>query len=112
MSNYTLFLFEFEDSENCDKLNTYLKTLPEEVQACLIHTPVKDKSGERTDLAVDLCVELAPTLVATELTKDDPDDPDEEPYEQSIERCVGAKNIIKSLPEFLRTYTTISITAN
>ena len=112
MSQYTLYLFELENSEHCAQLNDYLKTLPLEVQTSLVHTSVNDATGARTELAEDLCVELAPTLVVTELCKDDPDDPDEEPYTQSLERCVGRKNIIQFLPEFLSVYTTTSIGAN
>ena len=112
MSQYTLYLFELENSEPCAQLNAYLETLPSEAQTSLVHTPVKDATGARTELAEDLCVELAPMLVATELWKDDPDDPDEEPYPQSLERCLGRENIIKFLPDFLSKYTTSSNTTD
>ena len=72
--------------------------------------PLKTASGQRTALAEELAVELSPTLVVTHetLVCDIDGDTDEEfcdQFEESVERIVGANNIIKGLQSTLDAYT-------
>jgi len=84
--------------------------LTEAEQAELDFVPMKTPTGERTALAEELSVELTPTLVVVHETVQceySPDDGYEfcDLNEESVERFVGANNIIEHLQATLDAYT-------
>jgi RAB protein geranylgeranyltransferase component A len=76
------------------------KTLAEAEQAELDFVPLKTPSGQRTALAEELAVELTPTLVVTHedilCSLDETGDEFCDFQQQSVERFVGANNIIQA----------------
>ena len=110
MKNYHCYVFTQDACPPCARLKEYVSTLTEAEQAELDFVPLKTASGQRTALAEELAVELSPTLVVTHetLVCDIDGDTDEEfcdQFEESVERIVGANNIINGLQSTLDAYT-------
>ena len=110
MKQYHIYVFSQDRCSPCDRLKDHIKTLTADEQAELDFVPLRTASGERTALAEELAVELTPTLVVTHETLicDIDRDTDEEfcdQAEESVERIVGANNIIKGLQATLDAYT-------
>ena len=110
MKTYELYVFTQESCAPCTRLKEHVKTLTEDEQAELHFVPLKTASGSRTALAEELSVELSPTLVVTHETVSCDFDPDMgyefcDLEEESVERFVGANNIIEHLQATLDAYT-------
>ena len=109
MKQYHLYVFTQEHCPPCTKLKDYVKTLTQEEQAELDFVPLKTPGSERTPLAKSFAVELSPTLVVVheEVACELDSDGDEycEYEEVTVERFVGANNIIEHLPATLDAYT-------
>ena len=110
MKNYHLYVFTQESCPPCIRLKDHVKSLTEDEQAELDFVPLKTASGERTALAEELAVELTPTLVVVhETVQCKVDYESEEEFcdleEESVERFVGANNIIEHLNATLDAYT-------
>ena len=110
MKNYHIYVFTQDACPPCARLKDHCKTLTDNEKAELDFVPLKTASGQRTALAEELAVELSPTLVVTHetLVCDIDGDTDEEfcdQFEESVERIVGANNIIKGLQSTLDAYT-------
>ena len=109
MKNYKLYVFTQDGCGPCDRLKDHVKTLTEDEAAELDFVPIKTASGSRTALAEELSVDLTPTLVvvheevACHLDADGDEDCDY--VEESVERFVGANNIIEHLQATLDAYT-------
>lgn len=109
MKHYHLYVFTQESCPPCIRLKDHVKSLTQAEQAELDFVPLKTASGHRTALAEELSVDLSPTLVVTnqaiqcELDSDGFEDCDFE--ETTVERFVGAKEIIKHLQATLDAYT-------
>ena len=91
----------YQESFLCHRLKKHCERLTEAEQAELDFVLLKTASGNCTALAEELNVELSPTLVVHETVHCDFDD--EAGYEfcdleeESVERYVGANNIIEHL---------------
>ena len=109
MKQYHLYVFTQDSCAPCTRLKNHTKTLTEAEQAELDFVPLKTASGQRTALAEELAVELTPTLVVTHETVSCEVANDDEEYcdleEESVERFIGAKNIIEHLSATLDAYT-------
>ena len=110
MKQYHLYVFSQDGCAPCSKLKNHVQTLSEAERAEVDFVPLRTASGARTALAEELNVELTPTLVVVHETvacNYSPEDDDEfcDFYEESVERFVGAKDIIKNLESTLRAYT-------
>ena len=109
MKQYHLYVFTQDSCPPCHRLKEYVSRLTEDEQAELDFVPLKTASGQRTALAEELAVELTPTLVVVhEHLQCELDDDGEEfcdGVEESVERFVGANNIIEHLPATLDAYT-------
>jgi hypothetical protein len=110
MKQYHLYVFTQDQCAPCTRLKDYVSGLTKDEQAELDFVPLKTASGERTALAEELSVELSPTLVVTHETISCDFDPDMgyefcDLEEESVERFVGANNIIEHLPATLDAYT-------
>lgn len=109
MKTYHLYVFTQESCPPCKRLKEHVKTLTQDEQAELDFVPLKTASGERTALAEEFAVELTPTLVVAheqvECTLDEEGFEDCEFEEESVERFVGANNIIEHLQATLDAYT-------
>ena len=109
MKTYELYVFTHEYCAPCTRLKDHVQTLTEAEQAELHFVPLRTASGQRTALAEELSVELTPTLVVVHeevaCQIDDDGDEDCDYVEQSVERFVGANNIIEHLPATLDAYT-------
>jgi thioredoxin-related protein len=109
MKQYHLYVFTQDSCAPCTRLKNHTKTLTEAEQAELDFVPLKTASGQRTALAEELAVELTPTLVVTHedilCSIDETGDEFCDFQEQSVERFVGANNIIKHLQTTLDAYT-------
>ena len=109
MKQYHLYVFTQDNCAPCTRLKDYVNTLTDAEQAELDFVPLKTPRGERTALAEELSVELSPTLVVTHETlscsvdKDGFEDCDLE--EETVERFIGANNIIEHLQATLDAYT-------
>ena len=109
MKQYHIYVFTQDECPPCHRLKKHVARLTEDEQAELDFVPLKTPSGERTALAEELSVELTPTLVVTyekvecQLDADGFEDCDLE--EESVERFVGANNIIEHLQATLDAYT-------
>ncbi len=109
MKQYHLYVFTQDTCPPCIRLKEHVKTLTPDEQAELDFVPLKTPSGQRTALATELSVDLTPTLVVTheavecQLHPDGFEDCDWE--EESVERFVGANNIIEHLQATLDAYT-------
>ena len=110
MKQYHLYVFSQDECPPCNRLKEHVKTLSEGEQAELDFVPLKTPSGVRTALAEELSVELSPTLVVVHETVSC--DYDEmmgyefcDLEEETVERFVGANNIIEHLQATLDAYT-------
>ena len=109
MKNYHLYVFTQDGCPPCARLKDHVKTLSTDEQAELDFVPLK-LDGQRTALAEELSVELSPTLVVVHETVScdySPEDGYEfcDLEEESVERFVGANNIIEHLQATLDAYT-------
>ena len=109
MKQYHIYVFTQDQCAPCTRLKDHVKSLTEAEQAELDFVPLKTASGQRTALAEELSVELTPTLVVTHETVSCEIASDDEEYcdleEESVERFVGANNIIEHLNATLDAYT-------
>ena len=110
MKQYHIYVFTQDACPPCARLKKHCETLTESEVAELDFVPLKTASGQRTALAEELAVELTPTLVVTHetLVCDIDADTEEEfcdQFEESVERIVGANNIISGLQSTLDAYT-------
>ena len=110
MKHYHLYVFTQESCPPCTRLKEHIKNLTEAEKAELDFVPLKTPTGQRTALAEELAVDLTPTLVDTHTsTVCDIDAASDEEFceqdETSVERFVGAKNIIEHLQATLDAYT-------
>jgi hypothetical protein len=109
MKNYKLYVFTQDGCAPCDRLKDHVKTLTENEAAELDFVPLKAPSGGPTALAEELSVELSPTLVVVHeevsCRLDVDGDEDCDYREESVERFVGANNIIEHLQATLDAYT-------
>ena len=111
MKQYHIYVFTQEACPPCHRLKNHVeRKLTEEERAELDFVPLKTPSGERTALAEELSVELSPTLVVVHETVSCDYDPEEgyefcDLEEESVERFVGANNIIEHLDATLDAYT-------
>jgi len=110
MKQYHIYVFTQDACPPCAKLKTYVESLDEAEKAELDFVPMKTATGERTALAEELNVELTPTLVVVHETVSC--DYDElmgyefcDLEEESVERFIGAANIIEHLDATLDAYT-------
>ena len=110
MKQYHIYVFSQDGCAPCKRLKDHVNTLTEAEQAELDFVPLKTPSGERTALAEELAVELSPTLVVVHETVHC-DFSEEDGYEfcdleeESVERFIGANNIIEHLAATLDAYT-------
>ena len=118
MKTYQLYVFTQPNCKPCQKLKTFVETLPANDQAELTFVPMRVKEDsncmycipERTALATELDVEQTPTLVVVheeQHCKFEPDDGYEfcDNKEIEVERFVGANNIIEHLDATIDAYT-------
>ena len=110
MKRYHLYVFTQDTCPPCHRLKKHVEhKLTDAEQAELDFVPLKTPSGERTALAEEFSVELSPTLVVAyekvECTVDDDGFEDCDLEEESVERFVGANNIIEHLSATLDAYT-------
>ena len=109
MKQYHLYVFTQESCPPCERLKNYVNTLTEDERSELDFVPLKTATGQRTALAEELSVELTPTLVVTheDLLCSIDEDGDEfcDQHEQSVERFVGANDIIEHLGATIDAYT-------
>ena len=110
MKQYHLYVFSQDSCAPCARLKDHVQTLTSNEQAELDFVPLKTPSGQRTALAEELAVELTPTLVVVHETVACDVDPETEyefcaHEEESVERFVGANNIIEHLQATLDAYT-------
>ena len=110
MKTYHLYVFTQDNCAPCTRLKDHVQTLTQSEKAELDFVPLKTPTGARTALAEELSVELSPTLVVTHETVSCDYDPDMgyefcDLEEESVERFVGANNIISALDSVLDAYT-------
>ena len=111
MKNYHIYVFTQDSCPPCHRLKTHVDAkLTEAEKAELDFVPMKTPSGQRTALAEELSVELTPTLVVVHETVSCDYDSDLgyefcDLEEESVERYVGANNIIEHLSATLDAYT-------
>ena len=109
MKQYHLYVFTQDQCAPCTRLKDYVSSLTKDEQAELDFVPFKTATGARTALAEELAVDLTPTLVVCHETVQCELDPDGDEFcdleEESVERFVGANNIIEHLPATLDAYT-------
>ena len=109
MKSYHLYVFTQDNCAPCTRLKNHVNTLTENEQAELDFVPLKTASGHPTALAEELEVEITPTLVVTHedvlCTLDETGDEFCDFQEESVERFIGANNIIEHLQATLDAYT-------
>jgi protein-disulfide isomerase len=109
MKQYHIYVFTQDQCAPCTRLKDHIKSLTEAEQSELDFVPLKTPSGQRTALAEELKVEFTPTLVVCHETVFCEIGNDDEEYcdleEESVERFVGATNIIEHLSATLDAYT-------
>ena len=109
MKQYHIYVFTQDACSPCTRLKDYVETLQESEKLELDFVPLKTPRGERTALASEFRVELTPTRVVVHETKACDIDEDGDEYcdleEETVERFVGANNIIEHLPATLDAYT-------
>ena len=110
MKQYHIYVFTQDSCPPCHRLKQYVDCkLTDDEKAELDFVPLKTASGQRTALAEDLKVELSPTLVVVHETVSCEVDADGDEIcdleEESVERFVGANNIIEHLEATLDAYT-------
>ena len=110
MKQYHIYVFTQDNCVPCTRFKEHLDTLTDAEKSEVDLVPLKTASGQRTALAEELSVELSPTLVVVHETVQceySPDDGYEfcDLTEESVERFVGANNIIEHLQATLDAYT-------
>jgi protein-disulfide isomerase len=110
MKQYHIYVFTQDSCAPCTRLKDHIQTLTSAEQGEIDYVPLKTPSGQRTALAEELAVELTPTLVVVHETIQcdySPEDGYEfcDLEEKSVERFVGANNIIEHLQATLDAYT-------
>ena len=111
MKQYHIYVFTQDKCPPCTRFKEHVRdNLTEPEKAELDFVPMKTPEGKRTALAEELSVELTPTLVVVHETVEceySPDDGYEfcDLQEESVERFVGANNIIEHLQATLDAYT-------
>ena len=111
MKQYHIYIFTQDACPPCHRLKKHVDAkLTEAEKAELDFVPMKTPEGERTALAEELSVELTPTLVVVHETVSCDYDSDLgyefcDLEEESVERYVGANNIIEHLSATLDAYT-------
>ena len=110
MKDYHCYVFTQDGCPPCKRLKDHVETLTDAEKSELDFVPLKTAEGERTPLATALSVELSPTLVVVHETIHCEFDPDVgyefcDLEEETVERIVGAKNIIEHLDATLDAYT-------
>ena len=109
MKSYQLYVFSQDHCPPCQRLKDHVRTLPTSWQDELKIVPLRTPSGSLTALAEELDVEVTPTLVVVYegVQCDVLEDGDEDcSYtEDSVERVIGAKDIIAGLPALIDAYT-------
>ena len=110
MKSYHLYVFTQDNCAPCTRLKEHVETLTEDEKLELDFVPLKAPNGAPTALAEELSVELSPTLVVVHETVACDVDPETEyefcaHEEESVERFVGANNIIEHLQATLDAYT-------
>lgn len=114
MKHYSLYIFSQDNCKPCKELKKHVETLPKEQQDELEFVPMKvQNSDSLTALASECKIELTPTLVVVhhdlqcDFSKSPGGGTDEfcDYAAEVIERIVGAKNIMNSLPSTLAGYT-------
>ena len=109
MKQYHLYVFTQDACAPCERLKNYVNTLTENERAELDFVPLKTATGQRTALAEELSVDLTPTLVVTHedvlCSIDETGDEFCDQQEQSVERFIGANDIIEHLGATLDAYT-------
>ena len=111
MKQYHIYVFSQDDCSPCHRLKKHVDNkLTEAEKAEIDFVPMKTPEGERTALAEELSVELTPTLVVVHETVSCDYDSDLgyefcDLEEESVERYVGANNIIEHLSATLDAYT-------
>ena len=109
MKQYHLYVFTQESCAPCKRLKDHVETLTDAEKGELDFVPLKTPTGSRTALAEELSVELSPTLVVVHEAVQCELDPDGDEFcdleEESVERFVGANNIIEHLQATLDAYT-------
>ena len=109
MKNYHIYVFTQDACPPCARLKDHCKTLADNEKAELDFVPPKQRQVSEQRWPKSLPSTL-PTLVVTHetLVCDIDGDTDEEfcdQFEESVERIVGANNIIKGLQSTLDAYT-------
>ena len=110
MKQYHLYVFTQDSCAPCTRLKDHVKTLTDSEKAELDFVPLKTPTGQKTALAEELSVELSPTLVVVHETVSCDYDAEAgyefcDLEEESVERFVGANNIIEHLQATLDAYT-------
>ena len=110
MKQYHCYVFTQDGCAPCARLKDHVKTLTDAEKSELDFVPFKTASGQRTALAEELSVELTPTLVVVHETVQCDFDPEMgyefcDLEEETVERFVGANNIIEHLQATLDAYT-------
>ena len=110
MKQYHLYVFTQDNCPPCTRLKKHLEGLTPEENSELDLVPLKTATGKRTALAEELQVELTPTLVVVHQAVQCDYDPDMgyefcDLEEETVERFVGANNIIEHLDATLDAYT-------
>ena len=119
MKTYHLYIFTQDGCAPCNRLKEHVATLPKEQQAELDFVPFRVRNrqqpyakGPLTALAAEHNIELTPTLLVVheEVSCDIDTDGDEwcDGVEVSVERFVGANDIIEHLPATLDAYTYVN----
>jgi protein-disulfide isomerase len=109
MKQYHIYVFTQDECPPCHRLKKHFERLTDAEKAELDLVPLKTATGARTALAEELSVELTPTLVVCHETIQCELDSDGDEYcdleEETVERFVGANNIIEHLQATLDAYT-------
>ena len=109
MKQYHIYVFTQDSCAPCTRLKNFIECLSPDEKAELDFVPLKTPTGSRTALAEELSVELTPTLVVVHETLhcsiDEIGDEDCDQVEETVERFVGANNIIEHLGATIDAYT-------
>ena len=97
MKQYTIAIFTQELCKPCIDLHEHIRQLPTPQQDVISFYNMKTLRGVQTAWCEELGVELTPTMVVVHNDRDD----------TPIEKVVGAKAIIASLPSTISDYTYI-----
>jgi len=97
MKQYTIAIFTQELCKPCIDLHEHIRQLPTPQQDVISFYNMKTLRGVQTAWCEELGVDLTPTMVVVHNDKS----------EIPIEKVVGARNIIASLPSIISDYTYI-----